>query len=555
MVSGNKISIRWAKTSHSFLLFALLVALPLLLLSQEKEEKKAVKFGGSATLSSSFYSSDGITPRQPGNMQVGIIRANVSLYDVVELPFELYYSSGQFGYQQPFNQFGVSPRISNWLTLHAGYFSTQFSELTFGDLRMLGGGFELTPGNFRAKAVYGRTRHQIEPNRVSYSPEVYKQNAYAASIGYGDLSKTYFNINLFHAIDDSTLVTADSLSITPNENLVSSFDFGIRFGKFVSLRAEAGVSLFSMNTRSQRVDDIPVPELLFTPNYSTCVDGAAKADLSITPSRYWSIMISSKYIGPGFTTLGYALMPNDLMEFTISPRLRLLKNKLNIRSKVGVRYNNLRDNKMATTNRLTAMLAANWQITKNFGLDLNYNKNQIESLHKNDTLRLSNVFNSYSIAPRFNFEAFGGTNNLMLNYSFQDVSDKNVYTSAISDNNTNTATLVHALSQASSLTVTSTLLYNQTIMGGFSSRIVHFNETVGYRFLKKKLNTSFSLGANFVNVTENSTQLVFRLNTSYSFNKFGTFGFFITNNSFRETATIARNYNELYGSVQYNISF
>jgi hypothetical protein len=539
------------------MLILLLAAWPLLLLSQEneKEKKKAVTLGGSASLSSSFYAADGITPRQPSNMQVGIIRANISLYDVVELPFELYYSSGQFGYQQPFNQFGVSPQISDWLTLHAGYFSTQFSSLSFGDLRMLGGGVELTPGNFRLKAVYGRTRQQVQSDRVSFRPEVYRQNAYAASIGFGNLSKTYFNINVFHAIDDSTSVKADTMMVTPNENLVTSIDFGFRLGRFVTLRGEAGISAFSSNTRAEKIDGLPIPELLFTPNNSSRVDGAARADLSITPSKYWSVILTSRYIGPGFTTLGYALMPNDLMEFTIAPRLRLLKNKLNIRSKAGIRYNNLRDSKMATTNRFTGMLAANWQITKQIGLDVSYNKNQIESLHKNDTLRLSNVYSSFSVTPRFNFNALGGTNNLVFTYGFQDVSDQNVYTSAISDNNTHTATLIHALSHANSLTLTSTVLYNRTLMGGFDSRIFHFNEAVGYRFFKNKLNTSISLGANFINVAENNSQLVFRFTSSLSMGKFGSFGFFITNNSFRETGTIARNYNELYGSLQYNISF
>jgi len=523
--------------------------------SEDEKKVKAVKFGGSASLSNSFYNSNGIAPRQPGNTQMGIIRANVSLFEVVELPFELYYSSGQFGYQQPFNQFGVSPRISNWLTLHAGYFSTQMSDFTFGDLRMMGGGFELTPGKFRLKAIYGRTRQKVEPNRVSYAPEVYRQNAYAASIGYGDMSKSYFNINLFHAIDDSTSITTDSLSITPNENLVASFDFGISFGQYVSLRGEAGVSAFSLNTGASKIDDIPMPELLFTPNYSSMVDGAAKLNLRVNPSKYWSLILSSRYVGPGFNTLGYALMPNDLMEFIVAPRFRLFKNKLNIRSKAGIRYNNLRDNKQSTTSRFTGMFAVNWQINRNAGLDANYNNNQIESLHKNDTLRLSNVYQSFSLTPRFNFDALGGTNNVVLTYSYQDVSDKNVYTKEIQENNTNTLTFIYSLSRPNSLALTTSAMYNNTNMGQIDSRIFHFSESASYRFFKNKLSASLSLGANFVNVIDNSRQFVFRLNSSYRFGKFGTLGFFVTNNSFREAGTIARNYNEVYGSIQYNVSF
>lgn len=134
-----------------------------LMVSQAQDEikKSRVDVKASATLTSNFYSSSGIDPRQPGNMQYGIVRASVMLWDMVELPFELYFTTGQTRFQQPFNQFGVSPKISNWLTLHAGYFSTRFSDLTFGDLRLLGGGFELTPGNFRLKAVYGRSRQEI----------------------------------------------------------------------------------------------------------------------------------------------------------------------------------------------------------------------------------------------------------------------------------------------------------------------------------------------------------------------------------------------------------
>ncbi len=43
---------------------------------KEKEKVQAVKFGGSASLSNSFYNSNNIAPRQPGNMQEGINRQN-----------------------------------------------------------------------------------------------------------------------------------------------------------------------------------------------------------------------------------------------------------------------------------------------------------------------------------------------------------------------------------------------------------------------------------------------------------------------------------------------
>lgn len=543
------------KTLSKRLLLAFVLICFLLTTSYSQENNEVIKFSGSASLSDNFYSASGIDPRQPSNMFTGILRANLTLFNQIELPFEFYYSSQQTQFQQPFNQFGISPRINDWLTLHGGYFSTRLSDFTFGDLRILGGGLELTPGKFRLKAFYGLTRQAVEPNKVNFMPEVYKQNAYGVSLGYGNESKSFINLNVFHASDDSTSVQSDSLLVAPNENLVGSLDFGIQIGKVVSVRGEVGASAFSSDTRAQEIDGISMSSYLFTPNISTKVDAAAKLLLNIRPSKYWSVNLSTRWIGPGFRTLGYSLMPNDLMEINLAPTARLLNNKINIRAKGGVRYNNLQGQKMSTTNRFTGFLAANYQVNKAFGIDVNYNKNQIESSHKLDTLRLSNVYNSVSVSPRLFFQGLGGTNNLILTYSYQDVSDKNVYTSEISENSTNSVFLVHSLSYVSSLSLATSLLYNSTELPDLTSRIFHVSETVSRRFLNNSLSTSASIGANFVKVTDSNSQLVFRVNASYSLKKLGSFSFNISNNSYNGTGAVTKDYNELYGSIQYSINF
>jgi len=520
-----------------------------------QENNNPIKFSGSASVSDNFYSASGIDPRQPGNLFTGIFRANITLFNQVDLPFEFYYSTQQTAFQQPFNQFGISPRLTDWLTLHGGYFSTRFSDFTFGDLRVLGGGIEVTPGDFRLKAFYGRSRKAVEPNKVSFAPEVYKQNVYGVSLGYGNMSKSFLNLNVFHAKDDSTSIKSDSILVTPNENLVGSIDFGVQLGKAINVRGEVGMSAFSSDISAQEVDEISVPSYLFTPNFSTKVDVAAKLNMNIKPSKFWSVNLSSRWIGPGFRTLGYALLPNDLLEFNLAPSVRLIKSKLNIRSKVGIRYNNLQDQKLATTSRFTGFIAANYQVSKAFGLDVNYNKNQIESGHKYDTLRLSNVFNSFSISPRLFFQGFGGTNNLILTYSYQDVSDKNVYTQAISNNQTNSVYLVHSLSYVSSLSFATTALYNSTELPNLTSRIYHISETISRRFFDNKLSASASVGANFIKIIDSNSQFVFRVNASYNLNKLGSISFNISNNSYNASGVVARNYNELYGNIQYIINF
>lgn len=158
MKSSNKLYKRGTNNNSEILIRILLAGLFLSILLCDRlliaqDLSNYVRIGGSINLSDNFYSSSGIDRRQPANVARGIFRTTITIYDQIQLPFELYISTQERKFQQPFNQFGVSPRISDWLTLHAGYFSSRISDYTFGDLRLLGGGVELTPGNFKLKVL------------------------------------------------------------------------------------------------------------------------------------------------------------------------------------------------------------------------------------------------------------------------------------------------------------------------------------------------------------------------------------------------------------------
>ncbi len=516
---------------------------------------KYIKVGGSINLSDNFYSSSGIDRRQPANVARGIFRTTFTILDEIQLPFELYLSSQERKFQQPFNQFGVSPRISNWLTLHAGYFSSKISDYTFGDLRMLGGGFELTPGKFRLKALYGRSKIATEGSSVNNYPAVYKQIAYAASIGYGGEGGTYFSLNLFHAKDDTSSIKNDSLALPPAENLVGALRFGSQIVEALNIQSEVAVSAYSSNIKAERIKDLSFPEFFFTPNASSRVDGAAKIQITLKPSNLWSLRFNAQWIGPGFNTLGYSLMTNDLMEFSLSPSMRLLENKLTLRLQAGVRYNNLRNNRISKTSRFTGSFNASWQVSQAFGLDLNFNNNQITSGHKNDTLRLSNVFNSFMLSPRFTFEALGGNNSLNLNYSYQNSIDKNIITSQASANKTHSAGVVHTLSLPSTLNFTTSINFNRSITSLIKPQILSISENVGRRFLNNNLNISLGGGINFIKAASNDSHIFFNLNTNYSFGKYGNLGFVLTNNNYNTDSEFTKSFKELYGSLQYNIAF
>lgn len=513
-------------------------------------------FRGSASLSQDFYSVDGIDSRRPGNVSRAIMRMTVSVYDQIQIPFELYLSSEQNRFAHPFNQFGMSPQITDWLKFHAGYFSSQISKLTFGDLRILGGGVELSPGKFRLKFIYGRSHDGIGPDSSRGYKGSYDQMLYAASIGYASSEKSYLNLNIMHAADDSTTLVYDSLRISPTENLNISLNFAIEFSEAIRLESEVAIGAYTNNTLADSLStDISVPSFLFTPNYASQVDGAAILSLFITPAKNWGFSVNTKWIGPGYITQGYAQLQNDVIEYYIAPYAHLFNRKLNINGTLGYKSNNLRNNHIAQTERSTGSLNIGYQITDKLGLDILYNYNGIKSSGAIDSFKVSNIFNLISISPKYMFNAFNGMNNIILNYTNQDAIDDNPLTKTSTAYDTKNISYVHSIYFPSSLNFTLNLLFSKTSLSESAIEIMNFNATVGHQFLDNKLSTSLGLGYNIVTTVKKDFQTLFQIFLSYSLDDYGTLSFNLTNNNYRASAPYAPSYTELNGSFQYSISF
>lgn len=540
-----------AKFCLPFFLLSMLICVNTLF-----SQTKPISLAGSANLSQDFYSVDGLENRRPGNVSRAIMRMTISVYDQVQIPFELYLSSEENRFSNPFNQFGVSPQITDWLKFHGGYFSTKISNLTFGDLRILGGGVELTPGNFRLKFIYGRSNDGIETDSSRGFKGTYDQMLYATSIGYLFGEKSFLNFNLMHAVDDSTTLKYSSFKPAPTENLNVSLNFGIRFSSLFRLEGEAGIGAFTNNTQADSLStDISVPSFLFNPNYSSQVDGAAILSLYITPAKVWGFSLNTRWIGPGYITQGYAQLQNDVLEFNIAPYVHLLNRRLNINGTLGYKSNNLRDNHIAKTERSTGSLNIGYQITDKLGVNFLYNYNGIKTAGAIDSFKVSNIFNLFSISPRYMFNAFTGMNNIMLNYTSQSAIDENPLTKSSTAYDTKNISYIHSIHFPSTLNFTLNLLFSETSLSERTIEIMNFNGTVGHQFFENKLSTSVGLGYNIVTTIKKDYQTLFQVFLSYSLGNLGTLSFNLTNNNYRASAPYSPSYAELNGSFQYSISF
>jgi len=583
-----------------FLLLLILQAAPLVLsartntsrVQSDSAAKPAVtpfRVSGGVTLSGDFYTADGIEARRPASNLMAIARINVALFEQVNLPFEAFIGTNQSGFRQPFNQIGISPTFFHWLTLHAGWFSMRFSDLTFGDIRMLGGGVELRPGNFRLAALYGST-NQAVPYDVSVSGAAvagaftsYSRPVVGVQLGYGDENVAFINFQAIRVSDDTTSlqtpVNADvSRLAKPQENTVFSTTFG--FGAFdgkLRFTAEIAGSAYSADTRSQSLAELAttstfqfpaIPSEIFTPRLSSQLDAAAKATLTIAPTQDFTVALGGQYVGPGFVTLGYAQLQNDVLDGTISPSLRLFNGGLSLRGTVGVRVNNLIANRTAPLQRLIASGSVSIQPVQAFGVDVQYSNYGIRSTPRNDTLRIENVAQSLTVSPRLNFEAFGGVSGIFGSYSLNNVDDLNVLTKETNTNQTQSAMLSWTLGLPSGLSLATTGLYSDIEQSIARTTVLNIGQTASYAFFEGALSTSLTLGygiigseltAGGVTTMSSDGQITAQASVSYTIGesgKFGTLSLNVNNNNYAfGNPARGRNFGEWTALVQYAIGF
>lgn len=543
--------------------------------AQDSTASFPVRVNGSVSLSTDLYESSGDEnwqPRQGASVSRAIARVNVNLFDQIDLPFEVYATTEETGYRQPFNQFGASPRLFGWLTLHGGYFSARVSDFTFGDMRLLGGGVELAPGNFRLSLVHGTAR-QAQPMDTSlFFAGEYRRTVTAAKIGFGSVSGGFAHLNFVRAIDDTTTLDVpvrpgDSIVVLPpaaKENAALSLSFGIPFLPEVRLTGEVGIAATSDDITAPETDNMDIPSFLLTARTSTHVDAAAKASLSIVPSGVWSVRLDGRWIGPGFTTLGYPQMQNDVLEGTVSPAVRLFENTLYLRASLGLRRNNLRSTKIASSDRIIGSLFAGIQFSREVGLDVQYSNYSLQSQHVNDTLRMANVFQNISLTPRFLFEALGGQNTLTLTYAYQTVEDNNPVTAQAAENTTHSGAAAHTLVLQSGWSFGSSVFFNSISSAALSTDIFTLSETVTKQLFDNALSVSGSVSLSFVGtdtrlgtqqISGSDNQVYTRIGATYNIPSWGSVSLNLSTNSYSAGKNGGRpSYTEYRAGLGYSIS-
>ncbi|MBR9974875.1 MAG: hypothetical protein KFF77_04795, partial [Bacteroidetes bacterium] len=359
---------------------------------------------GTLVTAAEHYDIPGMNTQRPKNSARLYFNPTMTIYGL-QLPFSFLLSSQERNFNQPFNQFGVSPTYK-WLTLHGGYRSLRYSEFTLSDAMMLGGGAEVQTDILRVRGMYGRLRRAVEEDTVTGVLAVYKRMGYAAGVGVGD-KDTYIDLNILHAWDDSTSLERPRtlVNVRPAENVVGGVNGRLPLdeGRIV-FDAEFAASMVTRDTDQPEVANEDVPDaVLANTRYSSRLNYAWRSGATYN-APLWSLRLEYARVEPEYETMGSIYTQNDYEDVTVKPSFRLPDGTLRVGGAIGWRHDNLFDDRLVTTNRVIGSANMNWAPDPMFNVDGNFSNYSMSSaagaVPVNDSTRLDNVSQSWSLSPR-----------------------------------------------------------------------------------------------------------------------------------------------------------
>lgn len=412
---------------RSFLFLCLLCFVAAAASAQDLEhlgDQKPFQIGSGFSLSSGFYRASGVDDRQAPFTWALAGAPVVQVYGI-RLPFSFVLSNQHRSFQQPFNQFGVTPTWK-WVKLHAGYSSAQFSPYTLAGRRFLGGGVELTPGKFRFGFVGGRFQKavaydstaQLVPGQYLSNVPVpaFSRHGYALRLGVGS-RRTFFDMSLLKARDrlSTALLIPDSLGLYPEENAVLGLSTQVTFLKKLIWRAEGAASAYTLDATADTLDLSGVKmrrllQKLLQPRTSTQVLFAGETSLAYH-DKVFGMKIGYKRIEPDFKSMGAYFFQTDMAQWTVAPTVNLFKQKLRLGGSLGLQRNNLAEMKSRTTNRTIGSVNLSLNTGGAFGIDAAFSNYGIRQKPRAslapvllpDTLRLVQVAQTISLSPHWFF--------------------------------------------------------------------------------------------------------------------------------------------------------
>lgn len=353
-------------------------------ISQNLDElklSKGIDFSGSVNLNAIGYLTHGIEQRRdPFNwFLTGNLNINLFGYSA---PFSFSYSNLNTSYTQPFNQINFAPQYKN-VKAYFGSSAMTFSNYTLAGHVFFGGGIEVSPGNWRIAAMYGRLRKAVEFNLTDSLKQTnasYRRMGCGIKVGY-EKDGNNLSTSIFTAQDDESSLpfVLPGSELKPMRNVAMSLTGRKSFLKRFFIDAEYALSVMNLNTRSNisekdSVAHKPTDNLikrLLPENSTNRYFDAINSSVGYN-GNWYSIQLRYERVAPEYQTLGAYYFNNDLQNITIIPSLRALKNTLQLTGNAGFQRNNLDKARTSTTKRFVGAVNANYLPNQKWNLTLGF---------------------------------------------------------------------------------------------------------------------------------------------------------------------------------------
>ncbi|MEL6561882.1 MAG: hypothetical protein AAFQ94_27090 [Bacteroidota bacterium] len=475
---------------------------------------EALKISGSINANQVLYISDGIDSRRDPYNYFVAGNLNLSIYGWA-IPLSFSYSNQNSSFQQPFNQYGLSPTYK-WVTMHAGYRSLSFSKYTMNSHLFLGGGVELTPTEkWKVSAIYGRFQQAVEEDTTQQNNiPAYRRMAGGVKVSYGD-SKDFVDLIIFKAKDDENSLSSPPVNnnVNPEENLVLGLGFNKTFSQKLVLKAEYASSAITLDSRSEEVSSGNIYDQLsfaFRPRTSSSYYQAFNAAVQYK-IKGAGFGVSYERVDPGYRTLGAYFFNNNLENIAFTNSLIGFKNKVRMNWRLGVQRNNLDNTELNTLRRLSGAVNVSYMATPkmiynasytNFRTVVNF-RSQFDQINQSGPFQNLDTLNYRQVAQNANLNANFVLNdskerrqNLNVNIAYQQSADEQANLEQPTGAKFYNVNSSYSLSLGSTTTLSAAFNANVTNTVANSNSI--FGPSFGIRktFFERKLSTNFSLSAN-----------------------------------------------------------
>ncbi|MBP6235751.1 MAG: hypothetical protein KA536_06405 [Saprospiraceae bacterium] len=444
------------------------------------------------------------------------INANVNLsYKGIKIPLAYNFSNGKSLYRingpnlnvPKFNNLGFSPTYK-WAKLHVGTRTMSFSKYSYDNLRFVGGGTELTPGNLQFKFFNGKIfQSSLSDIQLSNSlNNPFKRKAWGMMSGYKSKTAEYSGI-LFKSSDDYSGITDSTVYkiYKPKANTIVGIVAKQTIFEHLELSYDWTISALTYNLFSERID-IPTHWTaynmfgLYEKRTSSKYANAKKLSIKYSKDDK-TYGFNYERIDKDYRSLGSLIFDNNYESYTVTFNQQYFK-KLNTTSEIGIRRDGIAQESSLTGKRWVANINVGY--TVNDRLSFNSNYSNFRNVERNYFQPLNSIaFDSVSISlVNQNF-------NISSNYAL----DKNKKT---------LLTLMYSMQISNRIQSDSVVSNNQlnnhiyTANYSYTNKKVNISSAISYMFNKSEQFTTKAIIPNFSVSVTISEKLAFRSTTTYN---------------------------------------